>query len=149
MELEITFRNPAQREIFYATQRNQCISGGFNNGKTFVMCLKHITLLSTFANYRSIIGRQVYADLKRTTMQTFFKLCPSELIESHNNQDGYTMLKNKSLIHWIHLDKVEESTLRGIEANSVGIDQAEETEEKMYDILDARVGRWDGAEIPE
>ena len=73
---------------------------------------------------------------------------PSELIETHNEQDGFTVLKNSSMINWIHLDNVDENTLRGIEPNSVLVDQAEETEEKVYDVLDARVGRWDGVIVP-
>lgn len=149
MDLEIQFANPQQREFFYATERNQCFSGGFNNGKTYSGCLKSFTLLSTFPNYRMAIARQVYADLKRTTMQTFFKLCPPELVERHNEQDGLTVLKNKSTIFWLHLDKVDENTLRGLEVNSILVDQAEETDEKVYDVLDARLGRWDNVEIPE
>ena len=149
MDLQVKFANPQQRAFFYATQRNQCFSGGFNNGKTYVGCLKAFTLLTTFPKYRVAIARQVLADLKRTTMQTFFKICPHELIERHNEQDGLTVLKNGSQINWMHLDKVDESSLRGLEINSVLVDQAEETEEKVYDVLDARIGRWDGAEIPE
>lgn len=94
------------------------------------------------------IARQTFADLKKTTMQTFFKICPSEFIERHNEQDGYTKLKNNSVIHWLHLDKVDESTLRGLEINSALVDQAEEMEEKVADVLDGRIGRWDKAEVP-
>lgn len=148
MNLEVTFANSAQREFYYATARNQTFSGGFNNGKTYSGCLKAFTLLSTFPNYRMAIARQVRADLMRTTYQTFFKLCPSELIESDNKQEGFTTFKNKSMIYWMHLDKVDEGSLRGLEVNSILVDQAEECEEKVYDVLDARIGRWDGAEIP-
>jgi hypothetical protein len=148
VDLDITFANKGQKDFYYATTRNQCFSGGFNNGKTFAGCLKAFTLLSTFPNYRMGIARQVYADLKRTTMQTFFKLCPPELVERHNEQDGITVLKNKSLIYWLHLDKTDENTLRGLEINSCLVDQAEETEEKVYDVLDARIGRWDNAQVP-
>lgn len=149
MELEIAFRNPEQRAFYYTTKRNQCFSGGFNNGKTFIGCLKSQTLLLTFANYRMIIARQRYTDLKRTTMQTFFKLLPAGLIESHNEQDGVTKLKNKSMIWWLHLDAADENSLRGIEPNAILVDQAEETEEKMSDVLDSRLGRWDGFTIPQ
>ena len=149
MNLEIKFANSGQRAFYYATARNQCFSGGFNNGKTYAGCLKAFTLLTSFNNYRMAIARQVYADLKRTTMQTFFKLCPPELIERHNEQDGITILKNRSLIYWLHLDKTDENTLRGLEINSVLVDQAEETEEKVYDVLDARIGRWDNAQVPQ
>jgi hypothetical protein len=148
MNLEVTFANSAQREFYYAIARNQCFSGGFNNGKTYSGCLKALTLLTTFPNYRMAIARQVRADLMRTTYQTFFKLCPSELIESNNQQEGFTTFKNHSMIYWMHLDKVDENSLRGLEVNSILVDQAEESEEKVYDVLDARIGRWDNAEIP-
>ena len=149
MELQINFANRAQREFYFSTARNQCFSGGFNNGKTYSGCLKAFTLLTTFPNYRMAISRQVLADLKKTTMQTFFKICPKELLARHNEQDGFTEFINKSVIYWLHLDKVDESTLRGLEINSSLVDQAEETEEKVYDVLDGRIGRWDEAQIPE
>jgi hypothetical protein len=149
VDLNFNFVNPQQREFYYSRARNQCFSGGFNNGKSFGACLKAFTLLASFPKYHMGITRQTYADLKKTTMQTFFKICPGEFVERHNEQDGLTILKNGSRITWLHLDKVEESTLRGFEPNSILVDQAEEIEEKTYDILDARVGRWDNAEIPE
>jgi hypothetical protein len=148
LELQIKFVNAAQRAFYFSKVRNQCFSGGFNNGKSFGGCCKAFTLLSTFSNYRMIIARQTYSDLKKTTMQTFFKICPPGIIARHNEQDGYTEFINKSVIHWLHLDKVDESTLRGLEINSALIDQAEEIEEKVFDVLDGRIGRWDNAEIP-
>lgn len=148
MELNFAFRNPQQRLVYYCTKRNQCFSGGFNNGKSWVGCFKILTLLLTFANYRVIIARQKYTDLRRTTMQTFLKMCPSEYIVSHNEQEGITNLINGSLIYWLHLDNVDENTLRGIEPNSILVDQAEEMDEKVFDVLDARLGRWDGVVIP-
>lgn len=149
MDIELKFSSESQRAFYFAKQRFQINSGGFNNGKTYGACMKALTLLLTFDNYRVLIARQTYADLKKTTMQTFFKLCPQELVLRHNEQDGLTILKNKSRIDWFHLDGVDESTLRGFEPNTVITDQAEETEEKVFDILDARVGRWDDAVIPQ
>lgn len=149
MDLEITFQNPQQREFYYATERNQGFSGGFNNGKSFAGCLKVFTLSNTFRKYKTAICREVYADLKKTTMETFFKICPEEMVESHNYQDGKTVLKNGSEIYWMHLDAVNEQSLRGLEINSVLLDQAEEISEQIYDVMDARIGRWDDAEIPQ
>lgn len=149
MEINIQFANPQQREVYYATARKQCFSGGFNNGKSFIFCLKLIVLLLTFRNYRVAICRQVYKDLKKTTMQTFFKMLPTEMVLSHNEQDGVTVLKNGSTIYWLHLDNVDENTLRGLEINAVFVDQAEEIEEKVYTVLLARIGRWDGAIVPD
>jgi hypothetical protein len=147
--IQTSFRNLAQKQFYYSTARNQVMSGGFNNGKTYIGCFKIFTLLQTFPNSRAVIARQKFTDLKKTTMQTFFKLVPSELIDSHNDQDGITVFKNGSVIYWMHLDHVDENTLRGLEINWVLVDQAEEIEEKVYDVLDARIGRWDGAIVPQ
>lgn len=149
MNLDITFQNNGQRELYFARNRNQCFSGGFNNGKSYIACLKALSLLLTFPKYRIVFAREVYADLKKTTMATFFKICPDELIESHNFQEGRTVFKNGSEVLWMHLDSVNEQSLRGLEINSVIIDQAEEIQEQIYDIMDARIGRWDEAIIPQ
>lgn len=149
MNLEFKFANKQQRETYYAKQRNQCFSGGFNNGKSFIGSLKLLTLLATFQNYRTFIARQVRSDLMKTTYQTFMKICPKEFIETNNQQEGITIFKNGSVNYWLHLDHVDESTLRGLEVNSGFVDQAEETDEKVYDVLDARIGRWDKAIVPE
>lgn len=149
MDLTISFKNSQQREIYYSTARCQTFSGGFNNGKSFILCFKALGLLMRFANYRMIIAREKYTDLKRTTMQTFLKMCPTELITTHNEQDGITVFTNGSMIWWLHLDKVDENTLRGIEPNSILVDQAEEIKEAVYHVLDGRLGRWDGAIVPQ
>lgn len=149
MEFKVQFKNWQQEAVYYCTVRNQCFSGGYNNGKTFVLCLKALTLLLTYANYRVIIARQVYTDLRRTTMQTFLAMCPSELITSHNEQEGITVLSNGSLIYWMHLDGVDENSLRGIEPCSIFIDQGEEALEAVFLALDARVGRWAHAIVPQ
>src|SRR5215831_4561461 len=135
MDLNIQFRNPEQERYYWATARNQCYSGGFSNGKTFCACLKTSSLLLTFPNYRLVIAREKYVDLKKTTMQTMFKILPPEVIKSHSLQDGITILKNGSTIFWMHLDSFDEQSLRGLEINSVLIDQAEEIDENIYLVL--------------
>src|SRR6185312_3663259 len=138
----------AQREFYYSTHRNQCFSGGFNNGKSYIGCFKCLRLLLTFPGYCCIIGRKTYADLKKTTMHTFMSLCTQSLIESHNEQDGLTVLINGSMIIWLHIDKVDTNSLRGLEGNSILVDQPEELDEKIFWVLDARLGRWSGAVVP-
>ena len=149
MVIDLKFRNDFQENLFWERIRNQCGSGGFNNGKTYVMCQKALFLLLTFPNYRIVMARQLFKDLKATTMQTFFKVCPKELILTHDNQAGITVLINRSVIYWMHLDAFDEASLRGLEINSVFLDQAEEISEAIYLVLDARIGRWDKAEVPQ
>ena len=144
----------AQTEFFNLTKRHQCFSGGYGNGKSYAASLKALLLLTTFAKYRIAICRYSTVDLKRSTMSTFFKICPPELYdpkEGGNRADSLNYLKliNGSEVFWMHLDDADENTVRGLEVNSVIIDQAEEISENMYNHLSARVGRWDIAEVPE
>jgi hypothetical protein len=156
LNIDIQFRNgttvdgrPGQSDFYWHRQRNGLFDGGFNNGKSFVGCQRAFTHLMTFSHYGMVIGRQEYKVLKATTMKTFFKVCPNELILTHDKQDGYTVLKNGSFVYWMHLDDVDEQDLRGLEINSCLLDQAEEIKENIYLVLDFRVGRWDKAKVPD
>ncbi len=125
------------------------MSGGFSSGKTYVACQKIIFLLLAYRRYRTVIARQVFQDLKKTTISTFFKLLPPKLIQTWNSQDGYLKLTNGSEVFFMHLDTADEQSLRGLETNSVYIDQPEEISEGIYGVLDARMDRWDQASLDD
>lgn len=148
MNINLTFRNEEQERFFWHRERNGLFDGGFGNGKSYVGCERAFAHLITFGCYGIVIARQTYKVLKSTTMKTFFKVCPNELIHTHDKNDGYTVLINRSFIYWMHLDDCDEQDLRGLEINSVLIDQCEEIGESIYLIMDARVGRWDKAIVP-
>lgn len=148
MKIDLTFRNTEQSKFFWHRERNGLFDGGFNNGKSYVGCERAFVHLLTFPYYGMVIARQQYKVLKATTMKTFFKICSSNLIHIHDKQDGYTVLINGSFIYWMHLDDVDEQDIRGLEINSVLLDQAEEIKESIYLVMDFRVGRWDKAKVP-
>ena len=150
MNVNIQFRNEYQQEFFFARERNLCFSGGFNNGKTYAGCLKAFVLLTTFPGYRMVIARESLTDLKRTTLVTFQKICPNTFINTFDKQTGVMVLKNGSVIYWLHLDafRDDEQALRGLEINSALVDQCEEIKESIYLILDSRIGRWEKATVP-
>lgn len=154
IQVPLTFRTTEQEEFFRATKRNSCFSGGFGNGKTYAACEKAVFLLSTFPNYRMAIVRYEESKLRETTMQTFFKVCPPDLYSPKyggNRADSINKLTlyNGSRVIWMNLKDTDEGMVRGLEVNSVLIDQAEEISEMMYLYLSARVGRWDRAEVPQ
>lgn len=148
-EVNIKFRNAEQELFFWSTYRNNCFSGGFGNGKTWVACARQFTMLQTFPGYVSLFARQYYKDLKATTMKTFFKICPADFVLKHDVQEGITIFKNGSVALWMHLDSFDEQSLRGLEINSALLDQVEEIEEAIYLVMDSRIGRWDGAKVPD
>jgi hypothetical protein len=139
----------SRKFFFWSTFRNNCFSGGFGNGKTWIACARQYVMLATFPGYISLFARQYYKDLKATTMKTFFKICPQDFVVKHDLQEGITIFANGSVAIWLHLDSFDEQSLRGLEINSACLDQVEETVEPIYLVLDARIGRWDGAQVPE
>jgi hypothetical protein len=152
-EIKIDPINDFQIEVLKSTYRHQCGSGGYGNGKTYVFCAKTIILCATFPKYRVAILRRSSTDLSKTTRSTFFKICPPALYNDGKGGDradyrNYLRLINGSEIFWMHLDTYDENVVRGLEINSAFVDQAEEIDENIYDHLDARIGRWDEAEIP-
>ena len=110
--------------------------------------MKILFLCLSFKNYRVVIGRKELSALRETTLKTFTKLCPSHLYK-FNSQLGTMVFKNGSEILWMHLDDANETTLRGLEVNSVFLDQPEELTEQVYRTLDARIERWDKASPTE
>ncbi len=134
-----------QRDYFWSRSRNNLSSGAFGSGKTYASFQRGLTHLMAFDNYKLLVSRKTYKQLVETTMETFLKVCPKELIVEHSEKDGYTQLINGSEIIWKHLDIHDEQSLRGLEINSAVNDQSEEMEEAIYWVLDSRIGRWDKA----
>jgi len=154
LEIPIKFINSFQERLFFETKRNQCGSGGYGNGKTAGASLKVLALLAKFPRYRVAFLRKSSTDLRRTTMDTFFKFCPPGLYDpklggARVDSRNYLRLINGSEVFWLHLDEGAENVVRGLEINTAVVDQAEEISENIYLHLDARVGRWDKAEVPE
>lgn len=155
------FASPQQEEIFRYGPAPLCASGGQGGGKTLGLTRKALLLSDLFPGNRGVIIRKVWDELKKTTMQTFFKDCPPEAYQRGGRRadqdkilrfnprrcaDGVT---RSSEILWLYLDDPNvETMLRGLEINWFIIDQAEEIEEENFDFLMGRMGRWDRAFVP-
>lgn len=153
ISLNFRFSSPTAEKFFNCPKRNILWVSGYGAGKTYAACQKALALLCKYPGYRVAIGRYSYTELKRTTMQTFFKVCPPELYDEkfggrRVDSLGYLDLINGSRVYWMHFDQYDESALRSLELNMAIVDQAEEIPEGVYLTLDSRVGRWDNVEIP-
>lgn len=148
---KVQWASPMQRAAFEYGPDPMCMSGGYGSGKTFLGALKALFVSDVFPRNRGVIARRKWVDLQKTTMSTFFKLCPPEayMYGRRSDQEKILKLNNGSEIIWLHLDDPEqENVIQGIEINWFLIDQAEEVEEEIFDKLSARLGRWDQAEVP-
>jgi hypothetical protein len=105
-----------------------------------------------FPGNRGLIARKISKELVATTMKTFYKLCPPQAYDKgrRSDSDNYLRLNNGSEILFMHMDSEDtESIIRGLEINWFLLDQAEELDEGIFDLLMARLGRWDQAVVPE
>ena len=149
----IEWASPVQEEAFAYGPWPACASGGFGSSKSWCYCLKALWLSDTFARNRGVIARKEFEMLKNTTMSTFFKICPPQAYSGPNGRrsdsEKILRLNNGSEILWMHLDDPEtENVIRGLEINWFFIDQAEEVQEEIFDMMLARLGRWDPAQVP-
>lgn len=147
----VTGESP-QREAFNCTKRNQCFSGGYGSGKTWLYCWKILLLALMFPKSRWFLARTNYTDLMRSTVATFKNICPSGLYDPKKGgkltNEGCTLI-NGSVILFLHLNPESEGLVRGLEINGGFVDQAEDLDENIYIHLDSRIGRWSSGEVPE
>jgi hypothetical protein len=149
---QLEFASAQQQEAFEWGPTPLCLSGGFGAAKTYSAILKALYLSAVFPGNRGVIARKVWDELKKTTMVTFFKLCPPQAYMPYGRRaDSEKILRfnNGSEILWLHLDDPNtETVIRGLEINWFLIDQAEEVEEELFDMMVGRLGRWDQVQIP-
>ena len=141
-----------QGEFFRAGPNPLLALGGFNAAKTWSGILKLLRLLDLFPNSRAAVVRSSSRDMRKTTMETFYALCPPSAynLGRRSDQEGVLQLNNGSLVYFIHLDKPDSmNVLAGLELNFGFPDQAEQLAELAWDTLDARLGRWPHAVVPK
>lgn len=132
-----------QSEFITSTAKFSCFSGGFGSGKTIAGCLRAL-LLSSFPGNFGLIGRLTYPELRDTTRKSFFEICPPEYYDEANGgqwkpSENYLRLINGSEIIFRHLDNVSEKELLSLNLGWFFIDQAEETGEGVFRILQSRL----------
>jgi hypothetical protein len=146
IEIKFTPANPIQGQFILCTKRESMFDGGVGNGKTTGGLMKLLILAIEFPGSRWVIARQTYKDLMNTTRVTFGKICPPQWIKREVKEN--MTLTNGSEILWLHLDELDEGTLRGLEINGAFISQSEEISPDMWEMLDSRIGRWRMPEWP-
>lgn len=150
----IDWASPEQEQLFRWGPTPVCASGGFGSSKTMACCLKGLRLCDAYPGNRGLIYRQVARDLHKTTMSTLAKLLPRERCVRWSDQEGRIVIRNSpgepnSEILFAHMDNPDvENVIKGLEINWFFGDQAEDTQEEVFDKLRGRLGRWDKAIVP-
>ena len=86
---------PQQAAFFYDWEhRFTAYGGGYGNGKTSAAIAKIFYLSVLFPKNYGYIGRWDGKELRQSTMADFRRLIPAEVIEKHNQQEGYIKFKD-------------------------------------------------------
>lgn len=113
-------------------------SGAFGSGKSIALCTKGLKLSLDYPKNYGMICRKVRATLKETTLKTFTDLvCPPQLIGDYNQTEGHITLTNGSEILFAGLD--DPLKLGSLNLGWVGIDEAKETDEEDWKMLEGRL----------
>lgn len=139
----LEWASPQQRQFTLAGPHPTLMLGGYGSAKTFGACVKLHRLMSKYPGSRWAIIRRVHKHLKATTMITFDQMSPSNAVAARNDTDGTREFINGSSVIFLGLDTPGSlGVLQGLEINGAFVDQAEEISEKIWDLIDSRVGRW-------
>lgn len=118
--------------------------GAAGGGKSYVSLATLIVLAKIYPNSKSFVIRESLPTLKRTTIPSFYKLCPDSFIDSYNQSDQIVRFKNGSTMTFFpenyYMDK-NLTRLDGIEANFFLIEEGQEIQKKTFEKCKLRAGR--------
>ena len=120
--------------------RIQGYGGGFGNGKTTAGAVKAFLLSILYPENQGMICRWEGNDLRTSTMQEFFKICPRQCIEKPNMQLGIIKFKRQYGGSTILFQGLKDK-LVGTNLGWFWIDQAEEVPEDRFADLIGRLRR--------
>lgn len=118
--------------------------GAAGGGKSFVSLATAVLYCRLFPNSKGFAIRESLPTLKRTTIPTFFKVCPKSFIKSYNQTDQVVKFNNGSQLIFFPENYVQDKNLTrfdGIEANFFIMEEGQELQKKTFEKCKLRVGR--------
>ena len=128
---------PKQLDFILDDHFQTALYGGLGNGKTDAMCYKALLLALLYPTALGLIGRKTYPELKDSTIRSFFKVCPEELIATWDRNNHTLKLKNGAEIIFRAFDDPDK--VKSINLGWFAIDQLEEISEDLYLTLLGRL----------
>ena len=118
--------------------------GALGGGKSYFLCAEAIKNAMKFKGNRLVLVRKELSVLRRTTLVTFFSICPKEIIKSFNQTSLEVTFINDSKLLFLDANIAKDPMLqkiKGLEIGWFGIDEANEVSVEVYNMLKTRL-RW-------
>jgi hypothetical protein len=139
---------PKQHEFIDAVFSGQysflTFGGAMGGGKT-VVCLSALLLLcKAYPKSKWCVIRESIPTLKRTTLESFKRIVPTNFISHHNQQDHIYTFTNGSQIFFMAEDFQNDQDFdrfKGLEVNGFLLEQIEELQKGLLQVCFIRAGR--------
>lgn len=139
---------PKQQEfieaVFSGNYSFLCYGGAMGGGKSYVCLFTLILLCKAYPKSKWCVIRESVPTLKKTTLETFKKIVPTNFVKSYNQQDQIYTFKNDSQIFFMAEDYANDKDFdrfKGLEVNGFLLEQIEELQEKLLGVCFVRAGR--------
>jgi hypothetical protein len=122
-----------------------CYGGAMGGGKSFVCLAVLILLAKVYPRSKWCVIRESLPTLKKTSLETFKKLVPTNFVKSYNQQEQIYTFQNDSQIMFMSEDFAHDKDFdrfKGLEVNGFLLEQIEELQEKLLEVCFVRAGRW-------
>lgn len=117
--------------------------GSIRGGKTFSGIGALLLLCRSFPRSRWAIVRKDLQTLKKTTIPSFWKICPESFVKRYNQDTQTVTFQNGSEIMFFGENYAEDKELnrfKGLEVNGFLIEEINETQEKTFSKCIERAG---------
>lgn len=148
MSKQILFESfPKQEEFLEAIFSNKynfiMYGGAIRGGKTFAGLGALLLLCKLYPKSKWCVVRDSLQTLKRTTIPSFFKICPTSFLKSYNQDIQTVSFNNGSQILFFgenYADDKELNRFKGLEVNGFLLEEINELQNKTFNKCIERAG---------